>query len=527
MVANGMLYTAGGYNGTTYYADTQFASINSDGTIASWASGTSFANASWGMSAVAYDGVLYVAGGVNGSTYYNSVYYAPVNNGGAGSTATWTTNGTNLTGAHASGWAYGKSFAANGFLYIVGGAESGTEFASVYYAPIASNGSVGSWTATSSMLSIRAGLGLGVYNGYVYAVGGSVGATRLNSVEYAVINANGTLGTWTSGGTFTNIRHFPGAVAYDGYLYVSGGRDGSTYYSDVQYASLDATTGAVGTFASTSSFTTARTYHQMVASSGYMYLMGGFDGTTPFGDVQYAVINSNGTLGTWAATQNMHVPRYLFEASVHNGFVYVWGGVNLATSLADASYAQIGTNGMLSNWQQAGVFTTKRNSLAGTIYNGTMYMLGGYSGSFFSDVQYAPLNVQSRVSHYSKLIDLGTTASYDISSISYNGVLPGGLRAITYKTADATGVLGSTAQAFDLAGLVPACTLPPNGRYVFLSVALDDSLNGMFPDSGGNIANISDITVNYNAPHAPPNMRLHNGKFFLNEVQQALDTCGP
>jgi len=47
-----------------------------------------------------------------------------------------------------------------------------------------------------------------------------------NDTAYAPIKADGTLGTWVSGGTFTTGTAFGQLVALNGYLYYMGGQTG-------------------------------------------------------------------------------------------------------------------------------------------------------------------------------------------------------------------------------------------------------------------------------------------------------------
>src|SRR5690606_2631181 len=95
------------------------------------------------------------------------------------------------------------------------------------------------------------------------------------------------------------------AAAYNGYLYIVGGYNQSAAFSDVQYAPINSD-GTIGSWVATTSMETGRGAHSLVVSNGYMYIMGGYDYVT--GDLNttyYAPINSNGTLGTWVKTASL------------------------------------------------------------------------------------------------------------------------------------------------------------------------------------------------------------------------------
>jgi len=68
-------------------------------------------------------------------------------------------------------------------------------------------------------------------------MGGNSGSTDLTIVQYAPINANGTVGTWVTTTAFTNTRNSHTTVAYNGYLYVIGGFNG-LHRSDIEYANV-------------------------------------------------------------------------------------------------------------------------------------------------------------------------------------------------------------------------------------------------------------------------------------------------
>ena len=69
------------------------------------------------------------------------------------------------------------------------------------------------------------------YNGYLYIIGGNDGAVPLNVVQFAPINADGTIGAWTATTPLTTTRQGQTNVAYNGYLYLIGGHDGTNRLS--------------------------------------------------------------------------------------------------------------------------------------------------------------------------------------------------------------------------------------------------------------------------------------------------------
>jgi hypothetical protein len=509
---NGYVYIMGGYSNVNGdYNDVQYAAINSNGSLGTWhytynsaSSGSfvgGFTNARDSFAFAEYNGYLYIMGGINSgtSTAYNDIQYAPINSNGT--IGTWTTNSTTFTNARQ--WPSG--FAYNGYLYIMGGQTGGTSlFNDVQYAPINTNGSVGTWNYTTSFNTARQGLTAAADNGYVYIMGGSSqagysGAGYTNDVEYAPINSNGTIGNWSTSATlatttewstqavyngylynvggwnsssdnldvvqyapvyaiarnanysrlidttgssgngqtsswttnsnnFTNSRQYFGAVAYNGYLYIMGGQNGGSLYSDVQYAPINSN-GSIGTWTTNStSFTTARLGLGAVAYNGYLYIMGGDGSSGDLNDVQYAPINSNGSIGTWTTNSTSFTTTRLFLSAIAtNGYLYIMGGDNSGgTALNDIQYAPINADGSIGTWTTNSTsFTTGRLSFSAIATNGYLYIMGGYNtaGTALGDTQYAPINSNGSIGTWTTNSTSFTTARASQSAVVSNGYL--------------------------------------------------------------------------------------------------------
>ncbi len=517
---NGYLYVVGGYTGTVYLNDVQYAPISASGGIGTWTATTSFTTARNDHTSVAYNGYLYVVGGYTGSVYQSDVQYAAINADGTTGTWTATTSFTTARNGH-------TSVAYNGYLYIVGGYTGSVYQSDVQYAAINANGTIGTWTATTSFTTGRTNLSSTINNGYLYIMGGYTGSTYLSDVQYAQFKVNGSLGGFVATTSFTTGRFGHTSVAYNGYLYVIGGtisgpdmrdvqfssissgkasswanssinqdffgsayhglvayngylyKSGGIYYfigsagylNDVQYAPINAD-GTIGTWTATTSFTTARFAHTSVAYNGYLYIIGGCSTDGSFGaectstlnNVQYAAINSNGTIGTWTATSSLISARFAHTSIVYNGFVYVMGGCdnNCGTHDNGVQYAQINSNGTIGDWMTTTSFTTGRYKHSSVVYNGYVYIIAGCSVSsglgcstLLSDVQYALICTGRN----SGTLGCGTTAGrvgtwtattsfasgrYGHTSVAYNGyIYVMGNEAATLAIINSNGTIGT------------------------------------------------------------------------------------
>ena len=526
-VINGYIYIADGQGSSGWLSDVQYAPINANGPLGTWSTTASFSTARSDFGMVYHRGYIYITGGQDSSSgTLNSIQYAQVNNGGAGTVGSWTSTSSLTTGrTHQTTVAY------NGYLYVAGGTDAGLGawLNDIEYAPLNSNGTVGTWTTDShTFTNAREGHGMIAYNGYLYIVGGFDGsATYFNDVQYAPIGSNGALtANFASTNTFdTAGRDGIGLQAYNGYMYVVGGWDNTIDHADTRYAPINSN-GTVGTWTdSGNNFTNARSHLQTLINNGYLYVLGG-NGTATYKDVQYASINANGTLGAWKMTNSFNGVRQEFAAGVENGYLYIMGGNSgngTTNPIADVQYAPINANGSLGPWSHTTSLPSATARVSGVVYKGYMYVAGGFIGSSGTNiVRYTPVSAIAHKGYYSKLITL--SGEYSLSTISYNGTVPGGLSSFAVKTASSNGTFGASQLGSSLS-TVSACTAGTT-KYVWLLATLDDASSSAFPDSVST-ASATDITVNIVVKHPDPSVRLRGGKFFEQEVLQPLDTCGP
>lgn len=381
---DGFLYVIGGNIFGTCLADVQVAPIRADGMLGTWVSASGSLSARWGHAAVAQGGFLYVLGGDTCGAVDNAVLAAPIR--ADGTLGTWTTN----TGFPTPSVGH-AAVAAAGNLYVIGGTVTSAVDV-VRVAPVNPDGSVGTWRVTTALPGART-LAAGVaYAGHVYLLGGQSPAGLFADVLVAPVHPGGNLGAWTATRPFATARSESAAVAYDGHLYLAGGRIGATSVADVQYAPIDAE-GEVRTWASGTPFVSRRTGQATVAFNGYLYVIGGRSALGSFNDVQYAPIKPDGTLGTWiTATSPFSTARYDHASVAHDGYLYVIGGLGTAGLLGDVQVAPLRSDGSVGPWSFTSVLTARAGHAA-VVSHGSLYVLGGNSGgSPLATVQRAPIN---------------------------------------------------------------------------------------------------------------------------------------
>jgi N-acetylneuraminic acid mutarotase len=579
VVWNNNMYVVGGNSPSM--TSVRYAPVNSDGTLGTFTDATPLPTGVTGHGTVAYNGYLYAIGGVdNVPTYHANGQYASLNNGGPGTTGTWSSVANSLPTVREGH----KTVAYGGHVYLLGGYHPTVDTAcnstssnycnDVRSASILTNGTLGSWVPQTSFPNGRDDFGAVINNGYIYIIGGQ-GSSKYGDVQFAQINPNngdlvstlsscpggGTLtsGTWCTTTSLPDTRAGLAAVTYNGYLYTLGGAPSSFATNGaVLFAKFNADGSLVsnlsvcpgggtltgGTWCTTTNMVTSRSYHTSVAYNGYVYSIGG-DNT--FGDeatVEYAPLNVNGTVGTWKYTSSLPTPLVWHTSIAANGFLYAMGGSadGSVTELSSTLIAAINSNGSIGAWQKSPTqFSTARFHLSSFSYYNRVFVAGGSTGGStdISSVQSAPLYAIPRVGTYSKLVDLGS--SVNLSSLQISPTIPDA--NFTYKAWDSTGV---TVAGSGLASSVTSgggggggtCGGGGGGggtisaRYVQLNVVLDDSQTGQYVDAAGTPSSVSSLTINYTSSssggHPPPNQRLHGGKVLQagGTNNLALDTCG-
>ena len=230
---NGYAYVLGGNNVNTGNQDTvYYATLNGDGSVGSWNTTTALPAPLFDASAVAYNGYIYLIGGYHNG-YFDTVYYATLN--GDGSVGSW-----NTTTALPQAIVRTKSVVYGGYVYVAGG-DNGGSLDTVYYAKLNADGSVGSWTTSpNSLPQTVEGAGVIAYGGYMYVMGGvNVGTSYLDTVYYAKLNADGSVGSWTtSPNSLPQTIEMATSVANDGYVYVMSGYNTLSSINTVYYAQI-------------------------------------------------------------------------------------------------------------------------------------------------------------------------------------------------------------------------------------------------------------------------------------------------
>lgn len=231
----------------------------------------------------------------------------------------------------------------------------------------------------------------------VVTSGGTSGAVNVNLLPTFNFNPSAMAwGTTTPLPTaLTGLRAIgvPGFTSTSAYVIVTGGYDGTpngqnstTVLSNV--LNPNGTVGASWIITSTNPLPAPRAHHAIVeaddtnslvpAGKRFIYVIGGQQASTniPGGTNTIYMANVDATTGavaTWTALTNT-LPQQLvgMSATVHNGYLYVAGGLTTTGTPSTAVFsAVINPDGTVGAW------TTAANSLPTPAAFGTMFAFGG------------------------------------------------------------------------------------------------------------------------------------------------------
>ena len=196
-ISGGYIYCVGGTSDESYpYTPGNgvfYAPVSSSG-VGAWTT-SNFPTVIDGQSCTISSGYIYCVGGdtvqIDGTQtpYTDIVFYASVSSSGVGAWTSTTHYPTDIT--------YTSCATYTGYIYCVGGFIDGTTFTdAVYYAPVSSSG-VGAWTSTTAYPEPIYLQSCPVYQGYIYCVGGQTTMGFISGFVYYT-SIGGSLSSTTS-----------------------------------------------------------------------------------------------------------------------------------------------------------------------------------------------------------------------------------------------------------------------------------------------------------------------------------------
>lgn len=394
-----------------------------------------------------YANYIYLVGGVApGKPDLKSIRYATFDNNNnvvAVSGSSWVepTDSHGNPVEMSTGRERGAAFGYNGYLYAMGGYDSGGSgtLSDIQFAKInVSNGSLEQFDVSAVTISQRWGLSVPVSNSYAYIIGGcTVGDSPTCTARTDVIqtfqiynNDSGAPADYSSAANLFPVDRFGASAAIlDGYIYVAGGcigvLDCDNATNAVEYAPLNPD-GTIGTWSTTTSLPADRVYGQLEQAGGSLYYIGGQDDTEAAqSTIYYATPAGSGGVSSWSAASGGvgdtagagASARTQFGATVWNNRIFVLGGYDASSASTNTVFVspQLNSGGNIAadSWTSTTSFNVARNGLTAIAYANNLYLLGGHDGiNFLSDVQYTQINEDGTLDGWSYTTSLPRNVSH-------------------------------------------------------------------------------------------------------------------
>ena len=264
---------------------------------------------------------VYVVGGTgNNSIPMTSVYYSTIQSDG--SVAAWATGTALATGvAHHTMVAptpFNSKVPGSGYLYVFGGIEAkgGQPVNSISRIPLNQDGTTGAAQAAGTLPASLHSFGAVVFRSTIYIAGGATTDDAPGADVYrAAIDTLGNIGTWEALASLPEARAYHQFVGFGGFLYAVGGDTGavsvdegnfqqnSTKLSTIALARIDLRSGLLpnGWVVSGSTMQKSRSKHIALAAGGSLFVTSGLYAAAGNGSSEnsFARINSDGTLGSF------------------------------------------------------------------------------------------------------------------------------------------------------------------------------------------------------------------------------------
>ena len=252
------------------------------------------------------------------------------------------------------------------------------------------------WQTISATQYYHHAGGFAINNGIVYAIGGHDCVNITTQVEYAPVYSNGTLGTWTATSSLVNPSYTTAAVVALGHLYLVGGRAvlPPVWSNVVQVADINPD-GSLSAWRTTSPMILDRDNLGAVNIGNYIYAIGGSPEWNDQSSVEYAEILSNGDLGAWQYTTSMNQIRKSVFAVAYEGCIYAIGGGtgDLSDSTNTVEKACANPDGTLGTWEYQASLNFRRSETTGVVAQDKLFVIGGWDGtSILDSVEVADIN---------------------------------------------------------------------------------------------------------------------------------------
>ncbi|EDO29422.1 predicted protein [Nematostella vectensis] len=224
----------------------------------------------------------------------------------------------------------------------------------------------------------RSGVGIGVLDNKLYAVGGHDGTNYLNSVEsYCMVTKQ-----WRFVAPMCNPRRYVAVGVLGGLLYAVGGYDGTTVLDSVEvYDPKSDQWKFVSSMKNKRRHVAVGVLNQLDLCLGYLYAVGGHDGVNYLKTVERYDPETN----EWSYVASMGARRGGVGVATLHGCLYATGGYDGTSNLSTSERYYPSDD----RWAFVAPMSVCRSGHGVGVAGGRLYALGGHDGvSYRNTVEY-------------------------------------------------------------------------------------------------------------------------------------------
>jgi len=299
-----------------------------------------------GAASVIHNNRIYMLGGVDGKVFLNSVEYAEIKDDGSLTSWKFATPLPQERG-------FFSAIVFQNKIFVVGGANGKygeNLLRTVFSAKIQSDGSLSQWMAEKSQLLIpRRCSKLILKDNKLLAIGGFGGAL-LDTVEAAIFDKQGQLGSWRMlPNKLTIPRYVNGVSEISNEALVIAGHHPTKGIgiSEVEYANFD---DLPLRWKQSSQLNQGRYAFATTQVSNVVYVLGGISGSEYLASVERLKVEKSVSESDWTYTTDLPLVLSNFHAKVINDKIYILGGSTGKQYLNKVWFAEINKSGDLGFW---------------------------------------------------------------------------------------------------------------------------------------------------------------------------------
>lgn len=224
------------------------------------------------------------------------------------------------------------------------------------------------------------------------------------------------------------------AAIYNNYIYQVGGSN-SQYGSslEVNYAHINSD-GSVATWVATTPLPNAVYDSAAAVYNGYIYVVGGAanGGNGSSSTVYYAPLNNDGTVGSWNTTTSLPQQLVGHSAVVNGGYIYAVAGTDTTAGFSNKIYyAPLNNDGTVGSWVVGATLPDYSFEGVAAVYNDHIYVTGGLGNGFnqVTSVYIASLNIDGSISSgqiSGNALPAGVVEGSAVANNGYMYILGGG-----------------------------------------------------------------------------------------------------